>query len=61
MRRVFSKSGAAMPMKHHETRSNADYRRSIQDYFATPAPITEALLKHETFDGLVWECACGEG
>ena len=37
------------------------YRRRIYDYFATPAHITEALLAKETFSGVVWEPACGEG
>ncbi len=37
------------------------FRQSIHDYFATPEPITKALLRMETFDGLIWEPACGEG
>lgn len=31
------------------------------DFYPTPEWATEALLKQETFEGNVWECACGDG
>lgn len=31
------------------------------DYYPTPAYVTKALLDRETFSGLIWECACGNG
>lgn len=35
--------------------------RAESDYYPTPPSTTEALMKREKFDGLVWECACGDG
>ncbi len=31
------------------------------DFHETPREATEALLSVETFDGPIWECACGKG
>jgi hypothetical protein len=31
------------------------------DYFPTPAWATHALIDNESFDGEIWECACGDG
>lgn len=31
------------------------------DFFPTPAWATHALMENETFNGDVWECACGDG
>jgi hypothetical protein len=31
------------------------------DYFPTPRWATHALIDNETFDGDIWECACGDG
>ena len=31
------------------------------DFYPTPSEATEALMQREKFDGLVWECACGDG
>ncbi len=31
------------------------------DYFPTPAWATHALMDSETFEGEIWECACGDG
>lgn len=31
------------------------------DFYPTPTWATEALLKHEKFEGDIWECACGDG
>ena len=35
--------------------------RPPEDYYKTPPVATEALLRAETFSGLVWEPACGDG
>ena len=35
--------------------------RAKDDFYATPAKTTEALLRVEDFDGPVWEPCCGEG
>ncbi|MEY8883518.1 NAD(P)-dependent oxidoreductase [Donghicola sp. XS_ASV15] len=31
------------------------------DFYPTPAWATRALIENETFEGDVWECACGNG
>jgi len=31
------------------------------DFFPTPAWATKALIDHESFEGEIWECACGAG
>ena len=31
------------------------------DYFPTPRWATQALIANETFNGDIWECACGDG
>jgi len=31
------------------------------DFFPTPAWATRALVDNETFQGEIWECACGDG
>lgn len=35
--------------------------RPDNDFYPTPVPTTEALLNVESFDGGIWECACGDG
>jgi hypothetical protein len=35
--------------------------REKDDFYATPAKCTRALLNVEAFDGAVWEPACGDG
>jgi hypothetical protein len=37
------------------------YEREGQDFYATPAWVTEALLRHVTLRGPVWEPCCGDG
>ena len=34
---------------------------SLNDFYASPPFIIDYLLKEETFDKNVWECACGTG
>ena len=36
-------------------------QRETHDYYATEPKATELLLKLETFNENIWECACGEG
>jgi len=36
-------------------------KRHPEDWYRTPTHATEQLLEHESFQGLVWECACGDG
>lgn len=35
--------------------------REKDDFYPTPPYATEALLQRETFDGPIWEPACGDG
>jgi hypothetical protein len=37
------------------------YERKGRDFYATPAWVTEALLRHVRFRGPVWEPCCGDG
>lgn len=37
------------------------YARVGRDFYATPAWVTEALLRHVTLRGPVWEPCCGDG
>ena len=37
------------------------YQRVSQDFYRTPSWVTEALLKHVTLRGPVWEPCCGDG
>jgi len=41
------------------SRNNGD--RQVNDFYPTPAYAVEALLKRESFNGNIWECACGDG
>jgi hypothetical protein len=44
------------------SRSNVEgYAREKDDWFPTPPLATEKLLSVETFDGPLWEPACGDG
>ncbi len=38
-----------------------DGNRHKDDFYATPPEATRALLSVETFKGLIWEPACGDG
>jgi hypothetical protein len=37
------------------------YEREGRDFYATPAWVTEALLRHVRFRGPIWEPCCGTG
>jgi hypothetical protein len=53
--RTYNLNGAFKP----PARRIAD--RDGPDFFPTPAWATHALLDNETFEGRIWECACGDG
>jgi len=36
-------------------------QRETYDYYSTDPLAVDYLLKYETFDDNIWECACGEG
>ena len=40
---------------------NANNDRHKDDFYSTPTLATEELLRKEVFNGLIWECACGDG
>lgn len=40
---------------------NVADKRQDGDFYPTPEYVTEALLANYTFDGVIWECACGDG
>ncbi len=35
--------------------------RQVVDWYITPPQTTESLMKREKFEGIVWECASGDG
>ena len=37
------------------------FTREINDYYASDPKVMHKLLKHESFNKNIWECACGEG
>jgi hypothetical protein len=39
----------------------SNYDRKGRDYYATPAWVTDALLRHVRFRGPIWEPCCGAG
>lgn len=38
-----------------------DAEREVNDFYATDPKAMRELLKYETFNKDIWECACGEG
>jgi hypothetical protein len=54
---------AAEPSRPTEHRAIhvSGYQRRSRDFYATPAWVTEALLRHVRFRGPVWEPCCGDG
>ena len=50
-----------MARNHQIVGYNSRGDREANDYYATPAATTRALLSVESFDGDIWEPACGEG
>jgi hypothetical protein len=45
----------------HRAIHYSGYDRKGRDFYATPSWVTEALLRHVTFRGPVWEPCCGDG
>ena len=41
--------------------SHTEEEREENDFYATDPKAVDDLLKHETFDKNIWECACGQG
>lgn len=41
--------------------STGTNKRNDDDFYRTPTYATEALLRRETFEGDIWEPACGDG
>jgi len=41
--------------------SRKNGEREENDFYITPSPLVSSLLKHEKFDGNIWEPACGKG
>ena len=41
--------------------NHSQAERQMDDYYATEPKALELLLEKETFNPIVWECACGEG
>lgn len=37
------------------------FQREGRDFYATPSWVTEALLRHVSFRGPIWEPCCGDG
>lgn len=40
--------------------NHSSTERQPEDYYATEPRAAELLLENESFDGPIWECACGE-
>ena len=40
---------------------NANNDRNENDFYETPLDAIEDLIKHEKFNGNIWECSCGNG
>lgn len=36
-------------------------KRQSEDFYPTPSYVTEALLEYHSFNGKIWEPACGDG
>jgi hypothetical protein len=51
------------PIRSGETRAIhvSGYERQGRDFYATPAWVTEALLRHVQLRGPIWEPCCGDG
>jgi hypothetical protein len=55
MDRTYNLNGGLKPA----VKRTAD--RDGPDFFPTPPWATDALIENETFEGDIWECACGDG
>jgi hypothetical protein len=53
----------APPVRRPERRAIhvSGYQREGRDFYATPNWVTEALLRHVSLRGPVWEPCCGDG
>lgn len=41
--------------------SHSEYERQQDDFYSTDPSAIDYLLKYETFNNNIWECACGNG
>ena len=51
------KTSSALAYVGHNSKGD----REKDDFYPTPPEATMALMDRETFDGNIWECACGNG
>ena len=51
------KINSALAYVGHNSRDD----RNKDDFYPTPRETVVSLLKKQTFDGDIWECACGDG
>lgn len=51
----------AQPPQRGPYPARPDSRRPLHDFYPTPPEATRALLSAESFEGSIWECACGDG
>ena len=51
------KKSSALAYVGHNSKGD----REKDDFYPTPPEATMALMDRETFDGNIWECACGNG
>ena len=61
-----AEAGTAEPARIFENRISrpihvSGYDRKVNDFYATPSWVTEALLQHIRFRGPIWEPCCGDG
>lgn len=58
-----STSGSGGRLSNYVTRSATadEANRDPHDFYPTPLLATQAMLKVESFDGCIWEPACGDG
>ena len=52
-----------LPMKKNNAQSIVGFghKREKNDFYPTPPSTTRALMEREKFEGVVWECASGNG
>ncbi len=48
-------------MRQHKNLITRTCPQSGGDFFRTPRALTEELLRHAKFEGVIWEPACGDG
>ena len=60
--RTATPNGSALPAPtDYRSIHVSNFDRRSRDFYATPAWVTEALLRHVRFRGPIWEPCCGAG